>query len=101
MVITKLLKSYQTNQRVQVELLPDFVYCLLPSVSPDSGFWGKYDCKPDFIKDLHFVMDLGKVYLWFYLKGVISKFCVQVDVEVPEPEKTYPSKGGNKVVILN
>ena len=73
---TKVPKPYQSNQRVQVELLPDFVYCLLPSVSPDSGFWGKYDCKPDFIKDLHFVMDLGKVYLWYYLKGGISKFCV-------------------------
>ena len=43
-------------------------------------------------------MDLGKVYLWYYLKGGISKFCVQVYVDVPEPEKTYPSKGGNKVV---
>ena len=61
---TKVLKPYQSNQRVQVELLPDFVYCLLPSVFPNSGSLGKYEYKSGFIKDLHLAMDFWKVSLW-------------------------------------
>lgn len=50
-----------TKNSVQVELLPDHAYCLLPSVNSEIGFWSIFPRKPVFIEDLKFGLFLGKV----------------------------------------
>ena len=50
-----------TDEFVDVELLQDHVYCLLPSVQSTVGYVRRYTSMPEFIPELPFHFLLGKV----------------------------------------
>ena len=54
-------KPEVSEKCVQVEFLPDHVYCLLPSIGSTIGFVTMYSTMPEFIKDLDFHLFLGTV----------------------------------------
>ena len=44
-----------------VELLPDHVYCLIPSFDIHKGIVKIYDVMPDFLKDFLYCMEIKQV----------------------------------------
>ena len=56
------LPNPELNEKfVQVELLQNHVYCLLPSIGSDLGSVTLYSSMPGFIKDFFFHIAIGKV----------------------------------------
>ena len=51
----------ETNKFMWVELLDDHVYCMLPSIQPDSGRVRYYSSQPDFLPELNFTLYIGEV----------------------------------------
>ena len=50
-----------TKRSVEVELLPDHAYCLLPSIGSEIVSCPIFTAKPDFIQEIPFGSYLGKV----------------------------------------
>ena len=63
---TTVPRLVKAEHSVQVELLPNHAYCLLPSVGMNFGSWRLHTVKPDFIDEIPFCMFLGKVRLFIH-----------------------------------
>ena len=51
----------EIKDSVQVEFLPDYVYCLVPSIGSNRGFWKIHKTIPDFAKNIQFWLFLAKL----------------------------------------
>ena len=51
----------EIKDSVQVEFLPDYVYCLVPSIESNRGFWKIHKTIPDFAKNFQFWLFPAKV----------------------------------------
>ena len=51
----------ETKKFMWVELLNDHIYCMLPSVQPNSGRIRYYTSEPEFLTDLSYTLYIGEV----------------------------------------
>ena len=93
-------KLVAANESAKFKFLPDHVYCLLPSVSSDTGSWRMYPTMPNFVKNLPFWLFLGKVNDHSNF-GMPEDNYEHVNLQESEPENVKKFWMGQQVEVKN